>query len=244
MVQYAALKGTKAMKNMKEIVERLNEIQIQVLAQGHLSKEQKEEWGNLCKNLREQGYRAKRSRKDGCIVWRAASLVRTRNTDCPFVYTDVRPNDGIRTLKGDCTTRSMAFVLEGVMTYREIESRQYTLAAERNASSWRHVCRNTNGVWEKVILDLGYVRVRLVHKVTRSIIGRTLAGKLVSPVLSHSSGHVAVIDQKGAVRDTWDSRGGKCDYLLVNGCDCNSVMKCLEGIGVRCCVDVLLPQRP
>lgn len=219
---------------LKEIVERLNCLQQKAFITG-ITDEIRSEWKGLCEQLRGLGYRARRRHRNGTTQWYASSLERanTRNRECEYIHTDIRPNDGMRVLKGDCTTRAMAFCLDGVMSYREVEAEQYALAAQTNMNTRFHVRRNTNGTWEKVILDLGYVKVQLMTGVKRSVLGGLLANRITSPVCSHSRGHVAAIDQKGAVRDTWDSRGGRCDYLLVNGCDCSTVVSILEGFGVR-----------
>ena len=221
--------------NVKEIVERLNLLQCKAF--GGLTDEIRSEWKGLCEKLHALGYRARRK---GCM-WYASSLKRanTRNTECEYIYTDIRPKDGRRTLRGDCTTRAMAFCLEGVMSYREIEAKQYALAASVKAEGYRRARRNTNGIWEKVITELGYVRIGLTFRVKRSLLGRYLAGEIFSPVCAHSKGHVAVIDQNGAVRDTWDSRGGLCDYLLVNGCDLEKVRDVLTSHGVTITISIL-----
>ena len=145
----------------------------------------------------------------------------------------------MRVLKGDCTTRAMAFILNGSMSYREIESLQYRLAYSAQ-SQGKSVRRNSTSIWVRVLLDRGYNEIVFSYgkKVKRSILGRMFNIGLTHPIASISKGHVAVIDTDGVVRDTWDSRGGRCYKLLVHKDDMGIVSRRLVESGVWIGVDV------
>ena len=52
----------------------------------------------------------------------------------------------------------------------------------------------------------------------------------VYPIITHSSRHVAVVD-KGVVVDSWDSRHGRCDRILVKPEDKERVLEMLINNG-------------
>jgi hypothetical protein len=235
-------KESKATNNaiIDELVGKLNVLQAKCYDKGALSVEEKGEWSATCLAIRMQGYSLKhRKGWDGdkriCRWWAVSNNATTgRNTECQYVYTDVRPNDGMRVLKGDCTTRAMTFILNGSMSYREIESLQYRLAYSAQAQG-RNVRRNSTTIWSKVLLDRGYSELMFAggQKIKRSVLGRMFNSGLTHPIASISKGHVAVIDTDGIVRDTWDSRGGRCYKLLVHNDDMSRVCSRLAERGVR-----------
>ena len=221
-------------EEIKNIVIRLNAIQQKVFDYTYTSDDRKE-FRELTRKLVTLGYRASKRRvRDAfgrliAVIWSAKTIEQSRregrNTECEFIFTDVRPKDR-RTLKGDCTTRAMAYCLNGVMSYDEIEKRQYLLAAQR------HTRRNTNGTWDIILTEHEYAKLKLARSVKRSVLARMLANTITKPVVSHSSGHVAVIDKDG-VHDTWDSRGGRCLSIYVYKTDLVQVRETLglRGIG-------------
>lgn len=237
-------KESKATNNavIDELVGKLNELQSKCFTVGTLSVEERSVWAATCSAIRSQGYSLKhRKGWDGdkrvCRWWAVNTATATgRNTECQYVYTDVRPDDGMRVLKGDCTTRAMTFILNGSMSYREIESLQYRLAYSAQAQG-KNVRRNSTVIWIKVLLDRGYNEVVFTYgkKVKRSVLGRMFNSGLTHPIASISKGHVAVIDTEGVVRDTWDSRGGRCYKLLVHKDDMERVSRCLneKGVGIN-----------
>ena len=218
---------------LKVRVGRLNDIQKKVFS-GTLTHSDRLEFKRECRIINENGYSLKKRRVRGdfgqliAVIWSAIPKVerikQSRNTECEFIFTDVRPKNR-RTLKGDCTTRAMAYCLNGQMTYDEIESRQYVLAAQR------HTRRNTNGTWDIILTEHDYAKINLWRSVKRSVLARMLAKVITRPVVSHSSGHVAVIDKDG-VHDTWDSRGGRCDALHVYKTDVVVVREYLKSRGI------------
>ena len=220
--------------SVEDCIRRLNAIQRSAYC-GLISREEKSEWRAYTRKVAELDYTLhKRSLKNSLgrkigTEWFATKGEKiSRNTECEWIRTDVRPGDGIRTLKGDCTTRAMAFCLEGIMSYREIESRQYLLAAQR------HTRRNTHGTWDIVIREKGWIQVNLLRHTKRSVLARILRGYISKPCISRSSGHVAAIDTDGRVRDTWDSRGGKVRAIFVHGNDYGSVESALRRHGITC----------
>ena len=214
-----------------KIVEVLNKIQEKALCENRLTKQMRAEWRLAIGELRARGYNPKKHKEGKTIVWRAETFADSKNSESGFIYTNMRPADGKRTLKGDCTTRALAFCLDGLMTYREIERRQYDMG-ERFGTR-----RNNIRVWISLIEDFGYVNVRICGKPKRSVIGNMLAEKISSPIMARSSGHVSVIDQMGNIRDIWDCRGGRCDTLVVNRCDISAVMDALADFSPEEVVD-------
>lgn len=218
---------------VEDCLKRMNEIQRNALA-GFITRDEKAEFRAYSRKVAELGYTLHhKSEKSGgrlvCVTWYVTEGKKvSRNTECEWIKTDVRPDDGYRTLKGDCTTRAMSFCLEGTMSYREIESRQYALAAQKRTR------RNTRGTWEIVIREKGWIDVRLGRGVKRSVLARILRGHLTKPCISQSSGHVAAIDTNGCVRDTWDSRGGRVDRIYVHVIDRASVEDVLSRCGFLC----------
>lgn len=223
--------------DVKTILDKMNLIQKNVFERYFITPMVKREFRQLSASLRKFGYRAKSKKVRnafgktiGCI-WSAVPLeeatknANRRNGECQFVYTDVRPKNR-RTLKGDCTTRAMTYCLSGKMSYDEIEREQYALAARMGTR------RNSTGTWEIVITKRGYDKISLNCKIKRSVLAHLLAGVISHPIISRSSGHVAVIDKDG-VHDTWDSRGGKCDRLYVFNEDAESIQQLLIGRGYR-----------
>ncbi len=155
-----------------------------------------------------------------------------RNCQCEWVNCDMSPDHSH--LKGNCTTRSLAFILKGELTYDEIEERQYQYAeiANRNDPFRRiHYHRNTHGIWDKILTEeKGYKWIVCrVHK-SRANIASYLKG-IERPMISHSTGHVAII-QNGKVYDKWDSRGGRVKSILVHKDDYNKVRDILTDCGI------------
>lgn len=224
------------MNEIDTLVARLNKLQGRVYRnRAPLNADEKNEWRETANEIRSNGYVLRRHRgKDGKVRWWAVRSDDTslRNSECPYIFTDVRPNDGTRTLRGDCTSRAMTFVLQGTMTYRQIESEQYALAA-REKSRGRRARRNSNGIWDLVIINRGWVKIALNRALKRSIVGKRLAGKIHAPVISLSCGHVAAIDENGAVRDTWDSRGGRVRAIYARKEDEYAVRVALNGAFLR-----------
>jgi len=152
--------------------------------------------------------------------------MRVRHTEL-FADTNVRPeNYNTRDYnKGDCTTRALTYILGGKMSYDEIERRQYALAARLGTR------RNTSGTWDIIAKENGFRWVYMFSKKNRGLLARMLKG-FTSPVITHSRGHVAVIDG-GLVRDNWDSTGGLVDNILVKVEEAESLCSILAAHGIE-----------
>ena len=145
-----------------------------------------------------------------------------------FVVTNVRPsNYNTRDFnKGDCTTRSMFYALQGAMSYEEIEAEQYRIGKERGT------VRNMVGTWDKVLTNRGFRWVQFSNNIVRDRLAKCLAG-FETPMVTISRGHACAI-HKGNVIDIWDSRGGRCYGVLVKECDITMVISTIAKIGVEC----------
>lgn len=234
---------------INELVDILNHLQNVVYSGRNLSSDEKKTWTETVREIKANGYVVKKKthtfmgRKVG-VSWRAVpaqeATKKSRNFSAEWKIVDMRPKDGKPTCKGDCTTRAMAYCLQEIASYREIEEEQYRLAEESNREKglrWgdgrAKVHRNSQGLWDKIMVDLGYSWVRFSRTVRRDNLACFLRKASDSrPIISHSSGHVAVIDG-GSVVDSWDSRHGRCDRILVYGNDLSKVKAILEENGVK-----------
>ena len=226
--------------NIEEKVEVLNNIQRSVTLCHKLTDYERVLWLDTVHAIKNAGYVLKKKREMGAshaIVTWYATLPRQRHFTAEFVRISMRPDDGDSTCKGDCTTRAMAYCLKGAASYREIEQEQYRIAEEENRKhgyKWGDgkykFHRNTNGVWDKVILDFGYVWIKFKKEVRRDNLAKMLS-EATHPIISESSTHVAVIEN-GNVIDTWDSRHGRCMGILVDSNDLRMVKE-IMGDNIR-----------
>lgn len=215
---------------IKENISVLNALQTKV-SFGHLLNDtEKAIWWKNCQSIKNAGYKLKKRRVIGKGVEWYATVPRERHFTAELVKVNMRPNDGKPFCKGDCTTRAMAYCLQGVASYREIEEEQYRNAELKNRgrAGWNHVHRNTCGIWEITMLELGYVWVRLNKTIRRDNLAQMLSD-IPHPIISESSGHVAVID-KGNVIDIWDSRHGRCKAILVDSNDVGIIGEILGNV--------------
>ena len=206
---------------LEEKVEVLNNLQAAVSHGRKLSSDEKGLWKKTCVSIKSEGYALGHRREGSEVVW-FTKVPRQRHFTAELVKMDMRPPDGKPTRKGDCTTRAMAYCLQGVASYREIESEQYRLADELNTR------RNTVGTWDRIMRDLGYVWVGFRKTVRRDNLARMLCD-VKHPIIFRSSGHVAVIDN-GKVIDSWDSRHGRCMKILVESNDLSFVKEILGSL--------------
>lgn len=103
----------------------------------------------------------------------------------------------------DCTTRTLAYLLKGKMTYDEIRSQQ-TINALRfygRQGGWN--CVESYG---KIFHDNGYVGYCLPNCKTRATLAKLLKS-IEAPIATESGSHIAVIE-RGKIIDTWNSGGG------------------------------------
>ena len=232
---------------VQSLLDKLNKIQAKVYEYGQISYDDKAEWRALTHDIQWYGYVLRKKnvknawgRRIGTI-WQAIpaneATKRTRHFSAELKKIDMTPNDGKPTCKGNCTTRAMSFCLQGIFTYREIEHEQYRLAEEANKKKgcyWgdgrRKVRRNSSGTWDSIMFDLGYVWMKFNHTIRRDNLATALRN-MDYPIITHSSGHVAVVD-KGMVVDSWDSRHGRCDRILIHPEDKEKVLEALINSGM------------
>ena len=229
---------------VNQLINRMNEIQTRIFGGCDVGRDERSEFSKCADIIqRTYGYVIRKKavknssgRKIGCI-WRTIpeceAVKRNRHFSAGWEKIDMRPNDGLPTCLGDCTTRAMSFCLKGRFTYREIEKRQYRIAEMKNQERGLHwgdgrkkSHRNSFGVWDIIMKDLGYIWICLDRKTRRD----NLAVSLMSieyPIITHSSGHVAVVNE-GSVIDSWDSRHGRCDRILVKGEDTRKIIDILK----------------
>lgn len=156
-------------------------------------------------------------------------VAQSRNTECAYEYTNVRPDR--KTLRGDCTTRAMAFLLSDTKTYDDLENEQYAVGERMRCR------RNSRKAWTKVLSGYGYRKISLRRKVKRSVLGMILGGYLQKPVATVSSKHVAVLDVGGIVRDIWDSRGGRVSEIYAPLSQAYGIEDFLNNNGIPCEID-------
>lgn len=227
---------------LRDRVARLNELQLKHYV-NPLNKDEQNEWTSHTLAIRMEGERLRKRKEwkvvDGrtirCAIWYIARA--KRNLQCDFIVTNTRPNH--KTLKGDCTTRAMAFALNGILSYDEIEKEQYRYANYRNTNEERdghnRLHRNTTGVWDKLMTDLGYTWIIISKRTIKSTanIALMLKNKIESPILAMSAHHVSIIDENSCLRDTWDSRGVRIIGLLVKEEEANTISNALSNNGVK-----------
>jgi len=199
-------------------------------------------WTSCVLDVRKNGYVLKKKfvknefGRKVKVIWYAVPeselTKRSKKFKATWERIDMRPKDGLPTCKGDCTTRAMAYCLRGESSYREIEREQYRFAEEANRAKglrWgdgrSKLHRNTVGIWDKVMLNRGYVWVSFRKTIRRDKLAELLHD-MAYPVITESSGHVAVVF-RGSVIDSWDSRQGRCKGVLVKIADKHFVLsKC------------------
>lgn len=222
------------MNRIDELIVRINELQNLVYksCQSEINLIIRPEWSKIMAEIRTLGYipkkRSYREYRDGrfyrmCKWYAVSPSSVTRNNECEYIYTDIRPKN--RTcLKGDCTTRALTYAIGG--DYTAIENRQYAIAAQFGG------LRNQSSNWGKVAEENNFVRIYWIGSIKRSILGGMVRrnGKVNRPLITVSSGHCAVVDTDGSVRDTWDSRGGKVKYLYCHKSDLITVLEILKKV--------------
>lgn len=221
--------------SIEQNIENLNKIQERAFTGHKLDPNERNEWAFNVLAVKSAGYVLKKKRiknsygKSIGIIW-YATTPRKCTFAAPLVKVDMRPKDGKPFCKTDCTTRAMAYVLKGAASYREIEKEQYRKAEEKNREMGIHwgdyrskYHRNTDGIWDKVILEFGYIWVKLYRRIRRDKLAKLLAN-IENPIITESANHVAIIE-RGNVIDTWDSRRGMCGRILVSVNDVQKVRK-------------------
>lgn len=222
---------------LEDLVVRINELQSLVYSSSRheLIKDISPKFIEVSNKIKEMGYVLKRRYYrdyiDGKLYrlckWIAVTPEKiTRNNECEFIYTNNRPKNR-PTLKGDCTTRALTYAIGG--DYTEIENRQYEIATIRGG------LRNQTSNWGRVAEENGFVLVWWIGSVKRSVLGGMVRknGKVNRPIITISSGHCAVVDIDGSVRDTWDSRGGRVKFLYCHKSDTTTILDLLKRLNPK-----------
>ena len=138
---------------------------------------------------------------------------------------------------GDCTTRALTYSLNFLgdnRTYKEIEDEQYRLAKIANETnpnnSNYNYHRNSNGIWDKLIVSKGYTWLHLNRKKSNAYLIKWL-GIINKPILMLSHHHVCVA-HNGKLIDTWDSRNIRIENICVPNELINTISIKLENNGI------------
>lgn len=142
---------------------------------------------------------------------------------------NVRPDDysPYTDNRGDCSTRCLTWILNG--NYREIENRQYAIAADFNNKLIHegfNYHRNSNDVYSVILHEHGYKWIRFSKTVSRGKLAVLLSD--FEKIVSLSRTHVCPI-HKGYVIDNWDSTAGQVFALCVKVEDIEAVRETVEG---------------
>ena len=165
----------------------------------------KSKFAELCKKVEDAGYRISR-RKDHEFGQLKPIFIPFKKKHACYEHVDVRPN-GV-TSKNDCTTRCLAYCLG--LDYSILGKNQRKIALDEHGSPryWNYEC-----VWGKIFRQYGWCKIQLPRKMARFNLAK-LTLDLDFPIATHSSHHVAAM-LKGKVIDTWDSQGGRVDFVYV-----------------------------
>ena len=219
---------------LDEMMKRINQIQ-RFAYDEMMTESERMEFRMLTRQVKNMGYRL--GKRTICkypfrrIEWVAKNITE-RSCLAPLKQIDMSPNH--KHLKGNCTTRAMAYIFRGVMTYDEIEAEQYRLADKINEDSYYHYHRNSTNVWIKVLEARKYCRLDInTPKITREMMSVILKGCHNSPFVSISSGHCAVNDVDCSVVDSWDSRKGKIKSIVVSNYDLENITNRLREKNIR-----------
>lgn len=143
---------------------------------------------------------------------------------------------------GDCTTRALTYTLNFLgdnRSYKEIEDEQYRLAKEMNYKMslqphYRQTYnyhRNSNGIWDKLILAKGYTWLHLNSKKSNAYLIKWL-GIINKPILMLSHHHVCVA-HNGKLIDTWNSCGIRIENICVPIELADDISDCLYNHGIE-----------
>ena len=163
----------------------------------------------IWKKIISNSFKIKRSRQydpDYRRIVPIYKVVENKNAAYVEIYSNT-PKD--LKIKGDCTTRCIA-LCTGV-DYMVIRNEQ--LKNANYSSMWR-----VRSVWEKSLLSRGFKRILLTKRMARKTFIKTFGDQIKHGIIAtHSSGHIAAIDMaKKKIIDTWNSSGGRIDFIYVH----------------------------
>lgn len=116
---------------------------------------------------------------------------------------NVRPK-GVKTLKGDCSTRCLAYCLDE--DYLVVRDEQHLLAESKH-EQW-----NGAEFWDTMLRKRGWKRIYLAHPTVRYKIAEATKD-LPHPLATSSSGHVCPTFE-GKIIDLRESQLGRVDYVV------------------------------
>lgn len=175
----------------------------------------------IWKKIISNSFKIKRSRQYDPVYRRIVPIYKvTENKDAAYVeiYSNT-PKD--LKIKGDCTTRCIA-LCTGI-DYMVIRNEQ--LKNANYSSMWR-----VRSVWEKSLLSRGFKRILLTKRMARKTFIKTFGDQIKHGIIAtHSSGHIAAIDMaKKKVIDTWNSSGGRIDFIYVHESQYNEISNIIK----------------
>lgn len=206
----------------KTKISRINELQVISYRNGGLTQDQRNEWNGITSELEKDGIKLGRKYSYGRTIWYAKRNMKA-NMVCEMDFVDMSPKH--KHLKGNCTTRAMAYCLPN-SHYDDIEQEQYRFAKTQSEYVGRTFHRNSRGIWEKVLTHRGWKRYKLNGTIRRDRVTNLLR-QSVNPIVTVSCSHASVA-HAGKCVDTWDCRGGRVCELVVSPEDFGLVERKLQ----------------
>lgn len=164
----------------------------------------------LSRLITSNGFKIKKSKDYDPLTKRLIPLFKIiENTSVSFLEINNNTPKSLN-VKGDCTTRCISFCT-GV-DYMTIRNEQLHNSAYAGIT-WR-----SRIVWEQSLVSRGFKVINLNKRMSRKTFIKTFGNVITNGIIAtHSSGHIAAIDMsKKKVIDTWDSTGGRIDFIYVH----------------------------
>lgn len=202
--------------------EQLSDINLDIWSSSILSRrcELTAKFRKISREVIDAGFKIRRSRKtmpNGKVkpVFKPYTLKHTDSLE----IVDVRP--GSIKIKGDCTTRGLVYCLGADYVKMRDEQNRISQRIYGTKSMW-----NYETVWSKPLIAAGWKKITLKKKMARFNLAK-LIGHISQPILTHSSHHVAAMHH-GKVIDTWNSQGGRVDFVYAPA-ECANELKQILG---------------
>lgn len=210
--------------SIKDTIKRANALLVKAL-QSQVSNAEVEELKSIEKYLFNMGYKPtvvdtfydKYYRK---IKYFRYPTKKASQFKCKFSYTNVRPI-GYTGDMGDCTTRSIAYVLN--KPYEEVKTQQLAICSDY---------KTLHGIYRMMksydYVQIGFREALVLHKVWDKV--QDLFGDC--GMLCYSTDHLVAIDKEG-VHDTFDSRLRRVLGMFVHKSAVKKVYFALEAYIIR-----------
>lgn len=170
----------------------------------------KNEFSKLYDTIKSNGFKIRRVKEFDWTYNRRVPHFKIReDKNSKFIsYENNRPQN--LKIKNDCTTRCISYCTG--IDYMQIRNEQLVNAV-KHAATWR-----TNYVWAISLEKRGFKAIHLNKRMSRKTFIKTFGNVITNGIIAtHSSGHIAAIDMsKKKVIDTWDSTGGRIDFIYVH----------------------------